>query len=279
MCYRKLLLPLMLSLFLPPLTARGQAVNSKAQAEIAPFRIVLSDGSLVEGLVSFVVHLDTQYGRISLSSGNLLSAKFGGADQWADLRLKDIRMRVKYNPATSDFAITSSSGPLNISFPQVALIESPDAQLAAEPPPSPPPPVMNTANQQQPPEAPYGDYADMTQPQEPPTVPDYYNPMTWPMYAAPQPDYDYPYGYSYDWYPGFGYITVFRDHYGRVHRSPNGYGRATFQSSFRGSANSTFRSSAAPTFRSGATTTFRSAPARSFSSGGMQFGNAGARSR
>ena len=166
MCYRKLLLPLMLSLFLPPLTARGQAVNSKAQAEIAPFRIVLSDGSLVEGLVSFVVHLDTQYGRISLSSGNLLSAKFGGADQWADLRLKDIRMRVKYNPATSDFAITSSSGPLNISFPQVALIESPDAQLAAEPPPSPPPPVMNTANQQQPPEAPYGDYADMTQPQE-----------------------------------------------------------------------------------------------------------------
>jgi hypothetical protein len=300
MRYRKAILPLMLSLFLLPPTVRAQAADSKAQQQVAPFRIVLSDGSLVEGLVSFVMHLDTQYGRISLSSGNLLSAKFGGVNQWVDLRLKDIRMRVKYNPATSDFAITSSSGPLSIDFAQVSLIESPDAQVADETPPPQPLPVMNMNNQQQPPAAPYDTYA-MTPPPESQIAPDYYNPLTWPIYAAPQPDYCYPYGYCCVWCPGCGYITCFRDYRGRVHCSPRDFGRASSPSSFRGSVNSTFRgsasptfrsaassfsgsaptfrTSAAPTFRSGATTTFRGAAASSFSSGGMQFGNTGGRSR
>jgi hypothetical protein len=96
--------------------------------------------------------------------------------------LKDIQMRVKYNPATSDFAITSSMGPLNINFAQVVLIESPDAGVAAETPPPPPPPVMNTDNQGQPPVAPSDIYADTAAPQDSQTVPyDYNNAMTWPI--------------------------------------------------------------------------------------------------
>ena len=289
----KLIVPLVLSLVLLPLTVRAQQTannNVNSRPETAPFRIVLSDGSIVDGLVSFTMHLDTQYGKMSVSSSNLLSAKFSNSNQWADLRLKDIQMRVKYNPATSDFAITSSMGPLNINFAKVVLIESPDVQVAAEQPP-PQPSVTSTDNQQQPPAAPYDAYADQLQPQYSQAIPyDYSNAATWPIYATSQPAYCYPYGYSSVWCPGYGYITCFRDNHGRIHRAPEGYGRynnntgrAYSSSSYR---SPTFRSTSSPAFRNAAGSSFRSAApsfhgssAPSHSSGGggggTQFGYGG----
>ena len=40
------------------------------------FKIVLSDGSLLNGAVSFVVDLDTPYGQIKIPSSSLISARF-----------------------------------------------------------------------------------------------------------------------------------------------------------------------------------------------------------
>ncbi len=285
MRYRKLLLPMMLSLFLLPLTTRTQTARGDVQPGPTNLRILLQDGSFVKGLVCFVMNLNTEYGEMTIPSGAIVSAKFNGADQWVDICMKNMEMRVWYIPASSDFKVTTSIGTFSINIAQIVSIESPDIQVAATAPPPPAPSPQSAGYQEQPPVAPYGGYAEVSAPPVPPMIP-YADAVTWPICVTPQPSYCYPYGFSYVSYPGYGYMTIFRDNYGRIHRAPAGYGRASSPSSFRSSANSTFRSSASPTFRraaqsfrssagatfrSGATTTFHSAAAPSFGSGGMLF--------
>jgi hypothetical protein len=185
MRYRNLILPLMLSLFVLPLTARGQTASGAVQPDAANFRIVLLDGSAVKGALSFVMNLDTQYGKIAISSSTMVSAKLDITSQWADIHMKDIEMRVKYKPATSDFKVTSSVGPLSIDITQVALIVPANQQAAI--------PTVAAANQNA--------AVDQTN-VPPPSVA--YVPQS-PPYTVSQPTVVYQYPYQYQYAPPASY--------------------------------------------------------------------------
>ena len=291
----KLVLSLVLSLFVLPLAAGRTAAGQPAAQG---FRILLSDGSVLKGAVSFTMNLDTQYGRLAFSSANLLSARFNLADQWATIYTTGIELRVQYKPASSDLEATTDLGPVKVDLTKVISVET----LYAEVPRAAPPAASYPYDEGSQVSAPSELYA-AAPPAISPAVPyDYGNTWVYLGYAAPAP-YGYP-CYSYGWCPGQGFVAV--GNFGRDHRHHEDHdrfdhrhhdrfdgrshheaaGRGSSPSSFRGAASPksrsaapTFRSGAAPSFRSGATPTFRSAAAPSFRSGGRQSGNAGRRVR
>jgi hypothetical protein len=306
-----LIAPVVLLLSLLPLTAVGSTVAPAGQPNALGFRILLSDGSILKGSVSFTLDIDTPYGRLTVPSTNFLSGRFHIADQRAEIYTRGIELRVQYNPASSDLKATTDAGPVSVDLTKVVSIET----LYAEVPNAAPAAASNPAYQEAPPAVPsvvydntppapvaeatpydYGDYGAV--------APVYAN----PGWFGPQPYgypydylYGYPYGYSYAWCPGYGFIAVSsfnRNHYrrewgygGQFHNAAGGRAfssvsfRSTPSPTFRSatpafrSAGSVFRSAAAPTFRSGATATFHSGGGGSFRSGGAQFGGAGGRGR
>jgi hypothetical protein len=292
----KLIAPLVLSLSLLPLTAAASMLPPAGQPDALGFRILFSDGSILRGALSFTLDIDTQYGRLTISSANLLSARFHIDGQWADIYTRGNELRVRYDPASSDLRATTDAGPVNVDLTKVISIET----LYAAVPSAAPPAASNPEYQGAPPAAPSDIYAETTAATVPyaygPAAPPYVN----PAYLAVQP-YGYPYWYSYTWCPGYGFIPVANfngNYYGRRggfggHFHGAAAGRAFPSSSFRSAASATFRSAtpafrsagsvfrsgAARTFWSGATTTSHSGAAPSFRSGGMQSGNAGGRFR
>ena len=217
-------LPLVSSLLLFPLLLGVGVAAAAAQQGAGNFKLVLSDGSVMQGAISFVVSLDTQYGMIKISSSSMASARFDPAGQWADIRLNEAELKLKYKPGTSDIKATTSAGPINIDLAKVITIDN-----GTVPPPGgayssaanqanvPPPPAYAqqppSAYAQQPPVVvapptsayPYAQPAQpyyATPPYYSETVPDYY--PDYGYYYGGPPVYGYPYyGYGWGW-PSFG---------------------------------------------------------------------------
>ena len=286
----KLLLSLVLSAFVLPLPVAGSMATAAGRPDAQGFRILLSDGSILKGSVSFTMNIDSQYGRLTIPSTNFLSARFNIADQWADIYTKGIELRVHYKPASSNLEATTDVGPVNVDLAKVISVET----LYAEVPNAASPAASNPYDEGSQAPAPSVIYA-ATPPAVPQAVPyDYSNAWTYPVYAEPQL-YAYPDAYSYVWSPGYGFIAVRsfdRDHHGhhggfegRFHNAAAGRAfsspsfRSTASPAFRSatptfrSAAPVFRSAAAPAFRRGAATTFHTAAAPSVRSEGMQSGS------
>jgi len=181
----------------------GWGVARAADQQVAGgLKIVLSDGSLLQGAVSFVINLDTQYGQIKIPSSSMISARFDQQKEWADIRLNGAELKMKYKPASSDLNATLAMGPLNISLTKVLSIDngSAEASSGTAPQPSAPPPAMVSAPQPPP------------QTVSPPAVA-YQYPYQY-QYAQPAPDYSYDYApyyglgsypYYYPYYSGYPY--------------------------------------------------------------------------
>jgi len=147
-------------MFLLPLVLGWGAAGAADQQEVGGFKVVLADGSMVNGAVSLVVSLDTPYGQIKIPSSSLVSVKLDAEQKWADIQLTDSQMKLRYNPATSELKATTSVGPLTIALANVIKIArasadvssgtSPNAaaQSAASSQPSAPPPAATYAPQQ-----------------------------------------------------------------------------------------------------------------------------------
>ena len=307
----KLIVPLVLALSLLPFTAAGGTAPPADQPIAQGFKILLTDGSVLRGAVSFTMDIDSQYGRLTIPSENFLSARFNIADEWADIYTRSIELRVKYKAATSDLKATTDAGPINVDLTKVISVET----LYAEAPNAAPPVAVNPGYQEAPTVAPSDVYSDQT-PYDYADVAPYVNVN--PAYVPPEPYgypydnlYGYPYGYPYVWYPGFGFITVgnfnggfFGRHgeFGRFHdrgdrfgggfhNGAGGFGGGFHNGGFhnaaagRGFSSFSFRGGASPAFRSGGGV-FRSAASSGIRSGGMSgfhgaahasFGGGGAR--
>ncbi len=310
----KLIVPLVLALSLLPFTAAGSTAPPAGQPMAQGFKVLLTDGSVLRGAVSFVMDLDSQYGRLTISSASFLSAHFNISDEWADIYTRSIELRVKYKAATSDLKATTDAGPISVDLTKVVSIEA----LYAEAPNAAPPMAANPAYQQPPPVAPSDVYNDQTPeavPYDSGEIAPYINVN--PAYVPQEPYgygaepygygydygglYGYPYGYPYAWCPGYGFITCgnFNGGFGRrFGRSGNEFGRGfgggfhnatagrVFSSfSVRGGATPAFRSgggvfrSAASGFRSGGITGMHSVAHSSFSGGGSRGGFGGGHGR
>jgi hypothetical protein len=205
--------------FLLPLVFGWGMARAADQPAVNGARIVLADGSLVNGAVSFVIDLDTPYGQIKIPSSNLVSAQFDAQQKWADIRLNDAEMKLKYNPATSDLKATTAAGALTIALANVTQVGNVSAQRASNAAPQAAPSQnMAQAYAQQPPAA--------SVPQAPPANA-YQYPYQYPyqyQYAQPAPDYGYGsvpyYGGSYYDYGGpyyggyYGYGWPYYGYYG-----------------------------------------------------------------
>ena len=179
--------------FLLPLVLGWGVARAADQQSAGGLRVVLSDGSLLNGAVSFVIDLDTQYGQIKIPSSSLVSARFDQQQEWADVRLNGAELKMKFKPASSDLNATLAGGPLKIPLAKVVTIQNgsvwtssgtssqADASQNTPPPQTsvPPPAVAYVA----PPD--YG-----TQP-----------PVVY-QYVAPPPYYDYGYDYAPYYAPG-----------------------------------------------------------------------------
>jgi hypothetical protein len=108
----------------------GSARAADAQSA-GNFKLVLSDGSTVKGATSFVIDLDTQYGTIKIPSTAVQSARFDASSDWAEIRLNDAELNLKYKPASSDIKASTSAGSLNIGLAKVLTIDN-----GSVPPPS-----------------------------------------------------------------------------------------------------------------------------------------------
>jgi hypothetical protein len=95
------------------------------------FRLLLTDGSQINGAVSFVINLDTAYGKIQIPSSNLVSVRFDAERKWADIRLTDAQMKLKYDPASGDLKATTSAGPLTIALSNVRSVARASAEVSA----------------------------------------------------------------------------------------------------------------------------------------------------
>jgi len=185
----------------------GGVARAADQQGAGNFKVLLSDGSVMQGAISFVIDLDTQYGLIKISSSSMASARFDPARQWADVRLNEAELKLKYKPGTSDIKATTSAGPLNIELAKVVTIDN-----GAVPPPSAsyPEATANQANVPPPPayaqQAPQA-YAQQPAPayQYPPQQPYYYTAPYDYGYAVPDYSYSAPYYGYYGWPGYYGY--------------------------------------------------------------------------
>ncbi len=203
--------PVILLVLLFPLMLGWAMARAADQQNGGGFKIVLSDGSLLNGAVSFVVDLDTPYGQIKIPSSSLISARFDAQQEWADVRLNGAELKMKYKPASSDLNAATSAGPLKVALAKVVTIDngSDQASYAAAP----------QANASQPPAA--SAQQPPSQGAYPPAGANpyqYQNPYQYPYsyqygQQAPYYGYSYPnYGYSYpyydydnDYWPYYGY--------------------------------------------------------------------------
>jgi hypothetical protein len=158
--------------------------------------ILLSDGSYMNGAISFVINLDTQSGQVRIQSSCLASAKFDR--EWADIWLSGAELKLKFKPASSTLTATTSVGSLNIDLPKVVSIDIKPAQqapsqaasnAAARQPRSAPPPASYA--QQQPPAT-----------AAPPTVVYQYPYQYQYQYVSPAPYYAPSYYYPPYYWPG-----------------------------------------------------------------------------
>ncbi len=190
--------PVIFLVLLFPLVLGWAMARAADQQSAGGFKIVLSDGSLLNGAVSFVIDLDTQYGQIKIPSSSLISARFDAQQQWADVRLNGAELKMKYKPDSSDLNATTSAGPLKIALTKVVTIDNGSAEASNAAPPQ--------ANVQQPPVA--------SAQQPPPAAGAYQYPYQYQdpyayQYAQPAPYYGY--NYSYPYY-GYGYCAILRLH-------------------------------------------------------------------
>jgi hypothetical protein len=180
--------------FLFPLVLGWGMARAADQQDAGGFKIVLSDGSLLNGAVSFLVNLDTEYGQIKIPSSSLVSARFDVKQEWADVRLNGAELKMKYKPASSDLNVTLAMGPLKIALTKVVSIENPSAEASNRTPGTP-----SQANVQQPP---VGSVPQPPPETASPPVTVYQYPY---QYAQPAPYYyDYPYYGYYDYGPYYG---------------------------------------------------------------------------
>ena len=143
MRYNKVILPIVLALFVFPLTFVRSASAAVDQPGAQGFRILLSDGSVLKGAVSFTLSIDTQYGQLTVPSANFVSARFNSTDGWADIRTQAIQLRVQYKPENSQLKATTEVGPVNVDLTKVVSVES----LYAEAPNAAPPSTYDEASQ------------------------------------------------------------------------------------------------------------------------------------
>ncbi len=189
------------SIFFLPLVLGWGTARAADQQGAGDFRVLLTDGSMVKGAVSLVIHLDTPYGQINIPSSSLVSAQFDAEQKWAEIQLNDAQLKMSYNPAASNLKATTTVGLLTIAMANVIkigkdslLVSTGTAPQAAspsmaQPQASAPPP--STAYAQQPPPAAAA----------PPTVV-YQYPY---QYARPAPYYSSPYYYSPSYYSPYYY--------------------------------------------------------------------------
>jgi hypothetical protein len=283
----KLLLSLVLSVSVLGLAVAGSAAAAADQPNAQGFRILLTDGSVLKGAISFTMNIDTQYGRLTISSTNFLSARFNIGSQWAVIRTRAVELRVRYKPDSSNLEATSELGPVNVELTKVVSIQT----LYAQVPNAAPSVASNPYGEGSEAAVPSGAYA-AAPPTVVETVPSEYSyAETYPVYAEPE-SYGSSYAYSYVWSPGYGFVAVggpsssggqpYGTFQGRFRNSVAG--RAFSSRSFGSAAAPTFRH-VAPVFRSTAGSTFHSGPtarvgggsATSFHGGGTGSGSAGGR--
>jgi hypothetical protein len=184
---------LMTLLVMPALLAWGGS-RAAAAEKVGGAKILLSDGSYMNGSISFVINLDTQSGQVKIQSSSLASAKFDG--EWADIWLSGAELKLKFKAASSTLTATTAAGSLKIDLAKVVSIDMKPAQQAssqassnaAASQPSSAPPLVSYA-QQQPPAA-----------TAPPTVV-YRYPYQY-QYVAPAPYYAPSYYYPPYYWPG-----------------------------------------------------------------------------
>jgi len=142
MRYNKAILPIVLALCVFPMTfARTAAAADQPGAQ--GFRILLSDGSVLKGAVSFTLSIDTQYGQLTVPSTDFVSARFNSTGGWADIRTQAIQLRVQYKPESSQLKAMTEVGPVNVDLTKVVSVES----LYAEAPNAAPPVTYGEASQ------------------------------------------------------------------------------------------------------------------------------------
>jgi uncharacterized membrane protein YgcG len=305
MRYNKLILPIALALLVLPLTAASSTAAAATQPGVQGFRILLSDGSTLNGAVSFTLNIATQYGQLTLPSTDFVSADFDSTGGWAEIRTKSIALRVQYKPENSALQATTEVGTVIVDLTKVVSI----AALYPEAPNWVPPGASNPYD-----EGSQGSImlSDIySQPATLMDLPPYeYGaeaPYYWPSYYPTEP-YCYTEDYPYSWCPDFGFGFVgftdfgqgfgFNRHHegfgGRFDRQGSGViwnGNGVWRSDgasarqFDGAARqdpaTSERTFSSPTFRSGSTPshfntsapTYRSSG--SFRSGGMRFSGSG----
>ncbi len=190
MCNR---LALIFPVFLLPLVLGWGVARAADQPDAGGFRVVLTDGSLVNGAVSLVVSLDTPYGQIKIPSSSLVSVRLDAEQKWADIQLTDAQMKLRYNPASSELKATTSVGPLTIALANVIKIAraSADVSTGTAPNAAAAPSVAPSRPSVTPPVAAYAPQQPVTAPPAP------VYPYSYPyQYYAPATTYYSPYYYS-----------------------------------------------------------------------------------
>jgi len=189
---------LVFAAFLLPLVVGWAVASAADEGNAGGFRLVLTDGSIVSGALSFVINLDTAYGRITLTPGNLVSVRFDAEQKWVDVQLTDAHLRLKYNPSSSDLKAATSAGPLSIALPNVIRV----AKASAEAPGATSPQVAQSPS------------APASQAAAPPPVVTY--PPQQPAAAPPTVVYQYPYPYA----PPANYYSYSPYYYSPYYYSP-----------------------------------------------------------
>jgi hypothetical protein len=139
MRYNKLILPIVLALFVLPLAGAGIAAAQTNQPDAQGYRILLSDGSILKGAVSFTLNIDTQYGQLTVPSTDFVSGDFDATGGWAEIRTKSIHLRVQYKPEDSVLQAVTAVGPVNVGLAKIVSVQT----LYAQAPNGPPQPALD----------------------------------------------------------------------------------------------------------------------------------------
>ena len=220
------------SVFLVALAVGWGSARAADPQDAGGFKVVLSDGGLVNGALSFVINLDTEYGQIHIPSSSLVSARFDQEQGWADVRMNSAELKMKYKPASSDLKATLSSvGPITIGLAKVVRIERGPAAAtgqAVAPQASAPAPSA-TYESQTPPVAASAPTVTYQYPYQyqyvPPATYDYYPPDYYSPYYWPGP---------YDWGPDLGFGVVVGPGFGGFRGGFRGGIRGGFGGGFHG---------------------------------------------
>jgi hypothetical protein len=205
-------LPLIFAVFLLPLVLGWGVARAADQQDVGGFKLLLTDGSQVNGAVSLVINLDTPYGQIRIPSSSLVSAQFDVQQKWADIQLNDAQLKLRYNPASSDLKATTAVGSLTFALANVIKVARGSAEVPNGTSPQAAANQNTAANQGNVPQPPPATVA-------PPTVvyqypyqyvspaPYYYSPSYYySPYYWPGPYIEWPYiGIGIGWGRGFGW--------------------------------------------------------------------------